>query len=499
MTARHGLCAGLGIALSALACSGGGPDGRGFESLSHDDTKPSIVLISIDTLRADRLNVYGYAKHRTSPAIDALAQDGILHTAHIAASPWTTPSHMSLLTSLHPSTHGVISSFDELSRGLQSDAPFVRLAAGRTTLAEALLDDGYRTAAFTGGITLHPSIGFDQGFEHYLSTMYKLHERGMQEMLDWVADADPRPFFLFWHTFEVHAPYLHPDFLPDSLSDLATDVLTLGAQRVDGTERHLAAREILLRLLARHRALLPWVCSTLYDGGVSSADAWVGRLVASLRERNLYDSTLIVLTSDHGEEFADHNPEYFYDKHGHSAYEEMIRVPLIVKLPDSRHAGLVVDQVTRAIDVMPTVLQVVGAGASTSELQGEDMTPLWREQPTRERRVAFTEGTESGTELKSLRTGSHKLILEIGAESVREHGRAFVPDAIGPMHLFDLAADPGERLDLLASSPDAETASMAAELAEQIREIVSSGSAEVETIELDDRTLDELRALGYVR
>jgi arylsulfatase A-like enzyme len=177
----------------------------------------------------------------------------------------------------------------------------------------------------------------------------------------------------------------------------------------------------------------------------------------------------------------------------------MIRVPLIVKLPGSRHSGLVVDQVTRAIDVMPTVLAVAGASAPSSGLQGEDLTPLWRRHPTRADRVAFTEGTESGVELKSMRTGTHKLILEIGADSVREHGRAFVPAAVDRMHLFDLTADPGERLDLLSSPSDAESSRLAAELAEQIRETVSSGSAEVETIELDDRTLEELKALGYVR
>jgi len=483
----------LAIGLGLLTACRPGPE----VPAAIGGARPNVVLISLDTLRADRLNAYGYTVRPTSPHIDALAGDGILHTAHIAASPWTTPSHMSLLTSMHPSSHGVISSFGELNAGLHGGAPFVRLAGDRVTLAEALLEEGYRTAAYTGGGPLHPSIGFDQGFEEYSSTMYKVDEAGMGEMLDWIDRDDRRPFFLFWHTFEVHAPYLHPDFLPDSLAAVADEVLALHADDVEDDRRHVAARTALLDLLKAHDAFLPWVSSTLYDGAIASADAWVGRLLSFLRERGLYDSTLIVLTSDHGEEFADRDPARFYDQHGRSAYDEMIRVPLILKLPDSRHAGLAVDGLSRAIDVMPTVLGVAAVHAPAEQMQGDDLAPLWSGGAARSGRVAFTEGTAAGDELKSLRTESHKLILEIAMDRVREQGRAFVPETLQRVRLFDLRSDPGERSDLLAA-PAAAEAELAAALEARVREIVGAASAEVEAIELDAQTLRELEALGYL-
>ena len=142
---------------------------------------PNVVLISVDTLRADFLNAYGFDEHRVSPAIDRLAADGILFEQHIAASPWTTPSHMSLFTSLAPTSHGVNESFSSLRSGLRRGT-HKKLADARTTLAEVLQRAGYATAAFTGGITLIPQIGFDQGFDRFETSMYKLDDANVQVM-----------------------------------------------------------------------------------------------------------------------------------------------------------------------------------------------------------------------------------------------------------------------------------------------------------------------------
>ena len=184
----------------------------------------SVLLISVDTLRADRLNCYGFKRHITSPNIDSLARDGILFENCITASPWTIPAHMSMLTSLHPSTHGMTIPFHELFKDLYHISyDLSKLPESRTTLAEVLKTNGFTTAAFTGGGTLEPVIGFGQGFDLYDTSMVKLGDHNMSAMYDWIKQNWNRQFFLFWHHFEVHAPYLHGDFLSGVLPKESAD------------------------------------------------------------------------------------------------------------------------------------------------------------------------------------------------------------------------------------------------------------------------------------
>ena len=300
----------------------------------------NVLLISVDTLRADRLNCYGYEGHDVSPSIDALARDGILFENHIAASPWTTPSHMSLLTSLYPTSHGVIQSFGETMRGLRSGS-FNALPEERLTLAESLAAAGWATAAFTGGITLDPKIGFDQGFATYGTLMYKLNDDNVGEMLSWLASHRHERWFVFWHTFEVHGPYLHADFLPEQYAEIRADYDRLATGLADGESlgRHSNNNRTVKQFLSERGVYNPEICETLYVGGILSLDRWIARVVDELRALGLYEQTMIVFTSDHGDEFADHDATKFYDRHGHSVYEELIRIPLIVKLPEQRAAG----------------------------------------------------------------------------------------------------------------------------------------------------------------
>ena len=494
----------LAVALISSAACGRSPE-----------RPPNVILISVDTLRADYLNVYGYEAHPVSPNIDALAGDGVVHLNHITASPWTTPAHASLLTSLRPSSHGVIDSFETVWQGIVQQASFNRLASERLTLAEALGDAGYATAAFTGGVTVDASIGFDQGFDRYEHNMYKLSDASISEMLEWVGSREDEPFFLFWHTFEVHAPYLHGDFLvgePRLLEAYAglSDALqeTRSAEDHEGglptTRRSRvmawdlsSAVEFVETLLRRFGAFNPETCSQLYAGGVLSFDRWLGRVIDSLKDRGLYENTLIVLTSDHGEEFAEHDPRYFYNKHGHSTFEEMVRVPLIVKLPGGRLAGTQIESVTRAIDVMPTVLELVGAVPDGHSMQGESLAPSWRGAGGGER-VALVEAA-TGKEFKAVRTATHKYAIQIDTPTVEAHGRAFVPEHPDRRLLFDLGSDPREQTDLLAvSQPGDQTAELADALDQILRDLVAKEPGRVEQVELDEQAIDRLRALGYV-
>ena len=225
-----------------------------------------VVLISADTLRADRLGAYGYTARPTSPRVDALAEEALLFEVHIAAAPWTTPSHMSLLTGLTPTRHGVTGGDRGLREALQGERPFERLPAAVTTLAEALRDEGWATGAFTGGATLDPRIGFDQGFGEYDASMVKLDGHKVDRVLSWIDAHDERPFFLFWHTFEVHAPYVSPEFLQDVLPTQRAHAL---GERLE----HLPEKNGWKQVRAAKRVMRPHHArfGTTTSGGCSSS------------------------------------------------------------------------------------------------------------------------------------------------------------------------------------------------------------------------------------
>ena len=462
-----------------------------------------MVLVSIDTLRADRLNAYGYRRRTVSPALDRLAGEGVLFENHISAAPWTTPSHMSLLTSLSPSAHGVNVPFKELMDGLEREGRYPRLAGEEDTLAEVLARNGRATAAFTGGITLDPRIGFARGFELYDTSMAKMSEPGFASIEAWIGEHRDVPFFLFWHTFEVHVPYLHADFLGDELAAADAEDLAAALGTLRSTEDVPLPVAAERELLEARGQLRPAVVSALYDAAVLSVDRWVGRLVEALRREGLYESTLLVVTSDHGEQLGEEagagggraRDGRFYNAHGHTLYEEMLRVPLIVKLPGGGHAAERIASVSRAIDVMPTILDVLGLRRGPGSGQGASLRPRW-EGPSRGAPPALSESLARATESKGLRTDRHKYIVFAAPDGTSRRDRSFVPRRPAAVELFDLVADPGETRNLLAS-PDAAATRVAERLNAELWRLVGERRARAETTSLDDETLERLKALGY--
>lgn len=474
------------------------------------EPRPNVLLISVDTLRADRVNSYGYQRRVTSPAIDALAAEGVLFENHIVASPWTTPSQMSLMTSLTPSAHGMTQSFDALVRGVEGDGEFFRLPAERVTLAERLRAGGYRTAAFTGGGTVDPALGFDQGFDRYDTSMYKLSDSRLEGLLSFISESDPAPFFAFWHTFEVHAPYLQGEFLNEVMSEDAARSMesSLRLMREGSQAGTLAMPERqrmitdLARLLERRGAMKREVTEALYDGGIRSFDRYLEIVIARLRESGSYDRTWIILTSDHGEEFADHSTQ-FYDAHGHSVYDELVRVPLIMKLPNSDYAGTRVHTVVRNIDVMPTLL--VGLGLSSDsgsdggdiKVQGEALQSIWENPASAAGRSAITEALTVASEAKSLRTDRYKYVVLVAPVDVAQHGRHAIPENPAARAVFDLDLDPREHDNLLAHPSDSATL-IASKMEAVLRAHAARPPGAVERMRLDRKTLERLRVLGYV-
>ena len=467
----------------------------------------NVVLVSVDALRADRVGTFGYEERPSSPNMDALAADGIVFENYITASPWTTPAHLSLLTSLNPSTHGLTWSFMEMWRGLFSNGEFFKLPDSRLTLAEALSSAGFRSAAFTAGGPLEPTIGFDQGFSSYDTSMYKLYEGNTSRLFDWISSSAKQQFFVFWHHFEVHAPYLNGDFVQDvvpgergaSIREEIRKIKEIPLSKVwpGGAS---VQRKGQVKVLRKHEAFDRDTCEALYVGGVLEADRWLGRLVDLLKKEGVYDRTMIVVTSDHGEEFADHNPNLYYNIHGHILYEEMIHVPLIIKLPSSYAAGTRVHQVARTIDVMPTILDFLDISPSPDEMQGESLAIFW-EKPVAQgpSRTAFTEAMARANEKKSLRTERYKYILSVDAKTVKEHGRGFLPvdHPLAP-ELYDLRKDPMEKRNLLRKNPGEEVRQLAERFDRQLRDHVAAQQGEAEKTNLDQSTVEKLRGLGYM-
>jgi len=459
---------GLRAALALLAVLGALRAGTALEAW-HAARGPNLLLVSIDTLRADHLGAYGYDLP-TSPTIDArLAGEGVTFTDVYSQSPKTTPSHMTLLTSLYPSVHGV-----EL---WQNGKPAHVLNPAVHTLAEILKNAGYATAAFTGGAQVDPVRGFDQGFDLYTVSGQQRRARR------WLGRHRWQRFFVFYHTYDVHDPYLPPDeyirlFDPDyrgRVLDAIHRLRNAGGMSVaawEGVSRRFwdsvdrsDPRDV--RFVER-----------LYDAGIRRMDAETIRpLLDRLDQLGLARDTLVVFTSDHGEAFGEHG-QFQHD----DLYAGTVRVPLVLRWPGRLPAGLRIASRVRLIDVMPTILELLGVSAPPS-LQGQSLTPLLHDAYA----SPATEGAVSEYSDGRL------------YESLRRGGLSYIVD--GPEErLFDLVRDPAERQNVLATRPE-EAAAMRAALERwrrNCRALVPLLGPRGGTIAPSDETARRLRALGYM-
>jgi len=479
---------------------------KGEQPPDSQKEKYNVILLSVDTLRADRLGSYGYKARSSSPHFDALADDGILFENFVTTSPWTVPAHMSMLTSLYPSSHGLMSSFKEMWSGLFGEQQnFFKLPEDRITLAEVLRDSGFSTVAFTAGGPLDAKLGFGQGFDNYDTSMYKLNDKNMESLFEWISRNKQKQFFLFWHHFEVHAPYLHADFIEDVIKGPLSDIIhqkmnylaELPFQKLwPGSEAKLL--DMQYNQLKKLKAYNRDVCEALYVGGVLAADLWFGRLVEFLKSQDLYETTLIVFTSDHGEEFGDHNPEFFFNMHGYNVYEEMVRVPLVIKLPKQYAAGTRISSLAQTVDIMPTILDILGITPVRNDMQGVSLVPFWTKGKTLSPKVAYIEALAALYEMKGLRTNRYKYIVYVDAKMVKEYSRSYLPKDSFSLELYDLEHDPSEKNNLVQSDLNPNIMQLVTDFDRLLRQHLAEQSGYVEPIELDTATIEKLRELGYL-
>jgi len=413
-----------------------------------------VILISIDTLRADHLGCYGYAR-ATTPAIDSFAAGAVRFATAIAHAPSTLPSHASMLTSLVPQHHGA--SFHDRSA----------IAPGVTTLTELLREHGFRTASWNGGGQIDGAFGMGRGFEIYERQDPENLGANVDRALEWLDSeiSERDRFFLFLHTYEVHHPYTPTEELLARFEEGYSG--SLPGQITIPMLRELNAGEELTLDAADVQHIVD-----TYDAEILGMDRSFARLLEELQRRNLLRDTMIVFTSGHGEEFAEHGRVGW---HSHTLYDELLRVPLIVRHGGSRDGSVVQEQV-RLIDVAPTILEGLGLEPYAG-FRGRSLFALAHGQVEETERAAISwrdRGFSSPEpENTSIRTIGWKLWDE---------------------RLFDLKLDPGETQERSFDEP-----MRADRLAEMRDRLLAEAERPPATfVAPDDEIGERLGTLGYV-
>jgi arylsulfatase A-like enzyme len=422
-----------------------------------------IILISFDTLRADSLGIYGYHRN-TSPFIDSFAKESIVFENAIVQAPWTLPSHMSIMTSLYPTSHGVVETN-------------LRLADEHVTLAELLRAGGYQTAAFTSGGPMSEVYGFDQGFDTYDHKWITI-EQLLPKVKKWLDTNKSNPFFVFIHSFDIHYPYKPPPPFNAIFHDFPyTGRLIPSSKTLNAIgKKKLKVNDEDLR---HFRAF--------YDGGIRYADEKIGEFLSYLRDSGLEDRSLIIITSDHGEEFKEHGSVL----HNQLYYRPNLQVPLIMRIPNYPRREIRISEFVQSIDVLPTILGAARLPAHP-QAQGRNLLPsikrhknffnrfLWKiTHPfTKDSHISFSEHHK--TESYSVMTDSYQLIYDSRSES---------------MQLFNLKDDPLEQEDIASDHTH-----ITDRLFLQYEALYSAKTSNYKPLvtDLDEIQRKQLEALGYI-
>jgi len=441
-------------------------------------TRPNVLWITMDSLRFGHLGCAGSPRAHT-PTIDALASEGALFTGNIAQSTYTRVSVPSMITGKYPFFAGI--------RMIVPD-----LDSSHVTLAEALAAEGY----FTYGLLQYWRPGFFQGFE----TMGQQSESTIEKTewcLETLDQLDDRPFFIWLYYWDPHAPYTPPaehmrryesDYVWDEDAPYHKPKANASDQELRDASGHYAGSLIFLLEVNRGH-ITPTEAErdhliNLYDAEIAFVDAALERVIDRIKELGKWDDTMVILNADHGEAFGEHGHYY----HGYSIYEEEVRVPLIIKPPESGFPGKVVNGPVRNMDIMPTILDYCGV-SPPEQMQAQSLRPFIEtdQQPDLPTCIE-THRLQTQTHLLGYRDGRHKLIYNLSG---------------GGSELYDLVADPGETRDLLSGEPGEQTARLETRLQNNLLEML--GVPDLAVLKLgdartlmDQQTRERLKALGYI-
>jgi len=475
---KHGLWAAGGIVLAAGALFMIFSPGR--------PPRPNIILISIDTLRADRLGCYG-GPAGISPNIDAFCREGIQFVRAVSQAPSTAPAHMSLFTGLLPPVHRVINKTVDLETWRKMG---LGLSPSIPTMAQYLQENGYRTAGFHGGGNVSAILDFGRGFAVYQKTPWENLDHDptpLKKVRRWLnrKGAREKPFFLFIHHYICHDPYLQapPDFRRRFLSapvpGLQEELERTAPQGLKTTSGFKAVRKNWWRLIDGGNEAHRRHVRDLYDAGVSYADFVLGKIIATLKRDGVYDRSLIIVTSDHGEQFWEHGGT------GHSGwlFNETLHVPLLVKFPGGEYGGRKIATPVGLFDLMPTVLDRLRIHPRLT-MQAQSLLPLIRGR------------SFAAPPLISYHEGLQTLRLEVEGVAYSDQ-----PSGGEAEWLFDRARDPGEQHNLARTRSPAVRRLRA--LAARIKKEQQLLRSRIKAIAPDPRQVPEdlrkqLESLGYL-
>jgi len=423
----------------------------------------NVIIILIDALRFDHLGCYGYARP-TSPAIDAFAKESLLFTQAISQSSYTKPAIASLFTSLYPSQHNV---FRNTRHDAQGNFISDVLDDSLKTMAEYLRDAGFNTVGFLKQAQLRNYMGFAQGFHFYNPDMGTAPEinRGF---FRWLPLNKHRKFFAYLHYLDVHAPYVPSPQYRDMFFGAFDTAANFPEQVKDWQKFKNAVTDGNLSLTQADAEQL----KALYDAEIRAFDDDLAALFNRLKEEGVYDNSLIIITADHGDEFLEHGSV----DHAHTLYDELLRVPLIIRFPKGEYRG-VIDYQVQTIDLLPTVLEFLGLPAEP-HLMGHSALVYKNGVNGHEQAPVFSERAD----LVSIRHGKYKYIYNVELKTGE---------------LYDLQNDPGERKNLSVEDP--RTAELMQKEILRWSEAVRKATPEQAGVKVDEKSVKELRSLGYIR
>jgi arylsulfatase A-like enzyme len=473
------------------------PGGLGFWSnpilYQQESSRPNVVIYLIDCLRADHMGTYGYER-ATTPFLDRFAAEGALFLNAYTQQTWTRPSVASLFSSNYSLAHQVN------TMGKVLPESFV-------TLAEVLSAQGYATGHFADNEQAGRSTGLIQGFEHVsangLTGSPHFHRIDFSAVVPLLRERaeQQRPFFLYIHTLELHTPYAPPPPYDTRYDPEYRGLTWVNPQiALDSEVRaHKNSRRIRQRELEHLKAL--------YDGLINLADDKFQTFVSLLRDSGVYDNTLLIVIADHGEAFGERGRL----EHGFAPYQELSRVPLLMRFPKQISPGQVIRDNVQLIDLAPTVLDSIGLPIH-EDFQGRSLVPLLTGQRANWQNTAvYAEGKE-GRMLVALIEGGWKLITSVPeeprnqAQGVRGWLHTVISlfrDSLGAAdELYDLENDPRERYNLTASYPTrvrAYKAQVQQWVMEQQTIANHHATTSAQRIDVDPHALEQLRGLGYVQ
>lgn len=427
------------------------------------EERPSVLLISIDCLRADHVGAYGYDRD-TTPHIDAFAEDAVLFETAVATAPMTLPSHLSIFSGLFPSRH--------------DGSKWAKLALSVPYLPELLGNAGYQTDAIVTGAYLSQTFGFERGFDLYRYDHRSPAAETVNQAIEFLRLSDKRNQFLFVHLIDAHWPYEPPDGLAGRFAPRPRDVAALLQKVVDN--RAPSSSEETEQVVA------------LYDAEIASADQAVGLLLDEMKTMGIYDRSLIVITGDHGEAFYEHG----HWQHSKTLYEEVTRIPLIVKWPGRSPKGRVGRQVSQ-VDIFPTVLSAAKLPPPQSD--GIGLLEFVEEtaEAKKRRRIVSENAWRSprGWARKvAIRTEKWKYLVTIAGPPGKEPEESDVRSE----ELYNLTEDPLEQNNL-AEESSSDIEAFRRELANYLGEARKRrASRRTEDIVEDETTKERLRSLGYI-